>query len=107
VCLCESPVAAFEGIRHLDDKFCDPALFRELPDKTMLLLCGIPKRRRLSESITIPPPPGLTFCVVADRRLEVWNWFWFPADKDSPELPEGHETRFDRPIWPISKESIS
>ena len=100
VWLCESPRAAFEGIRHLDDTFCDPLLYRELPDPKAILLCGIPSERRYSEAITLPPPPGKTFCVVADPRLEIWNWFWFAGDKSKPDLPEGYQTRFDRPTTP-------
>ena len=105
VWLCESPVHAFQGIRHFDDAFCAPLLFREFPDATMLLLCGIPKERRLSESITVPPIPDHTFCVVVDSKLEVWNWLWFQSDENSPQLPDKYELRFDEKIWPTIEKS--
>lgn len=100
---CESPVVAFEGIRHLDSSFGDTSRFIELPDPGAICLCGIASEHRLKEDVTVPPPPGMTFSVVASQSLEVWNWFWIPSDREKPVLPKGYNTRFDRQVWPAPK----
>ncbi len=99
--ICRKPDAAFEGIRELDAAFGDPSQFAEIPDRYGICLVGVPAKRSTSRGI-VPPPKGFTFAVVADCKLLVWNWFWWPVDTGSPHLPENWQTRFDHQIWPKS-----
>ena len=105
--LCENPVAGFEGIRHLDNSFCDPKDFVELPDPGGICVSGIPNERYLRRDVVVPVQRNVTFCFVGTTRLVIWNWFWFTGDRLNPQFPDGWKERFDRQVWPKQEKSTS
>lgn len=97
--ICAKPSYGFEGLRDIDDAFCSKERFVDLPDPDGICVVGIPRVRITSQGKR-PPPSGYTFGVVATKRLEIWNWFWWASDPIENELPLNHQQRFDRQIWP-------
>jgi len=97
--VCAKPAFGFEGLRDIDDAFCHRERFVDLPDPDGICVVGIPGVRSTSQG-KVPPPKGFTFGVVATKKLEIWNWFWWESDRAEKALPIYYEQRFDRLIWP-------
>ena len=82
----KSPEAVFRGLLRDEDE----------PHKgtAWLCYCGRPTKAFRCDGAETRPWPGQVFMVFVTCEWVVFNWYWYEADKDDPNIPYDHAVRF-------------
>jgi hypothetical protein len=80
------PTAVFSGLTQDTDE----------PRRGAGWLCyvGRPRQRFEDDGRAIPVQAGRVFLVFVNDEWVAYNWYWYMADPEHPELPEGYAERF-------------
>lgn len=61
-----------------------------------LCYCGRPIHCFEDDGRNVPPPRNRVFLVFVNDDWIAYNWYWYDADSNQPDLPDGYSERFDR-----------
>ena len=84
----QRPTAVFEGLKREADQPRSGYGWR--------CYCGLPDRAYSQDGTPGAPWAREVFLVFVNEELVAYEWYWYPADDQDPNLPEGHDVRFVR-----------